>query len=123
MKKILVTEAKIKDGKVIFHTQAYEGNASELTPKGQILADSDQLSLVYILENTEDFIYLSMPHSVWDTLHEARKQEVDAAAVINGTEITLPHFYEELNALLVNIKDNANYGEDMERQVSESFAL
>lgn len=123
MKKILVTDAQIMDGKVIFNTDAYEGNAGELTPKGQILADSDQLSLVYILENTEEFIYLCMPHSVWHTVHEARKQEVDAGAVINGTEITLPHFYDELNALLENIKDNANYGEDMERQVSESFAL
>ncbi|MCD7034987.1 hypothetical protein LRR81_12080 [Metabacillus sp. GX 13764] len=123
MKKILVSTANRKEGKLLFEAEPYEGSTNELAPTGQILADSDQLSFIYILENSEEFIYLNLPHHLWGTIHEARNSETEAAVMINGTEIKLNNFFPEMQALLENIKGNANYGEDMEKQVSGSFSL
>ncbi|WP_338781099.1 hypothetical protein [Metabacillus sp. FJAT-52054] len=120
--KIEVVEASVEEEKLVLTGNSYNGEASELEANGQILADSDNLAFVYILENPEHFTYLSIPAAHWPEVEKARTASLTVWARINEQEIELEHFFEELDELVQNIAGNANYGEEMEGKVSEVFA-
>ncbi|AZB42381.1 hypothetical protein CEF21_08800 [Bacillus sp. FJAT-42376] len=121
-KRIEVKEVSSESEKLMLIADAYDGEAQQLEAKGQILADSDRIAFIYILENPEHFTYLSIPAAYWPHLEKARKESASVWARINETDIELEHFCAELEELVQNIAGNANYGDEMEGKVSEVFA-
>lgn len=120
-KRIEVIEAVQKEDQLILHTETYKDEAKNLQATGQLLADSDQLSFIYMLDSGEDFIYLSIQASHWPMLEKALKSELPVYALMDREMILLENFNDELQYLTENIKDNANYGDEMEQKVTEVF--
>lgn len=91
----------------------------QLQPAGQLIADSDNLAFIYIVEEAEQYSYLSFPKAVWSGLVQVLHNGRDP--YLHPT-IQLTNFYEELEALLWNIQGNDNYGEEFVQAIEESFA-
>ncbi|MBT2573806.1 hypothetical protein J7E26_07555 [Bacillus sp. ISL-51] len=87
---------------------------------GQMLVDSDHFAFVYILESADSFEYVIIKENVWPSLKEARDQRKPAILMAGDETVELSGLHEELDYLLENIKDNANYGE-MEEKVKRVF--
>ncbi|MCM3595215.1 hypothetical protein M4D55_05370 [Metabacillus idriensis] len=123
-RRIEVNEAVLDQERMILKALPFEKNdLSGLTATGQVLVDSDQLAFIYIMDHHEDFIYTNLPAAVWPQLKTALDSEVPVDLNVNGLTIELTDLHEELSYLLENIKDNANYGEEMEKKVVETFGL
>ncbi|MGD6817619.1 hypothetical protein [Metabacillus sp. 84] len=121
-KRIEVIESGFESGKLVLKGSSYDGDASALKAKGQILADSDHLAFIYILEDAEQFTYFSIPAGCWAEIEKARAGDLSVWASINQHELELEEFFNELRELVQNIAGNANYGDEMEGKVSEVFA-
>ncbi|MBD1383073.1 UPF0738 family protein [Metabacillus arenae] len=121
--RIEIITANIEASTLFLIAAPYKQDEQELKPKGQMLVDSDQLSFIYILENKEDFVYVGIPHEWWPLFREAQEIGVEVKLNVNNKEIELVDIFNELDYLVENIKDNANYGEDMEQKVIEHFGL
>ncbi|WP_243291364.1 hypothetical protein [Bacillus sp. FJAT-47783] len=120
-KRIEVIEAVQKENQLILHTEMNKDEVKNLQATGQLLADSDQLSFIYMLDSGEDFVYLSIQSSHWPMLKKALHGDFPVYAQMDGEMILLEHFNDELQYVTENIKDNANYGEVMEQKVTEVF--
>ncbi|WP_146738237.1 UPF0738 family protein, partial [Bacillus tropicus] len=77
---------------------------------------SDHFAFVYILESADSFEYVIIKEHIWPDLKEALDQRKPAVLEAGGKTVELSGLHEELDYLLENIKDNANYG-DMEEKV------
>jgi hypothetical protein len=119
--RIELTEATIENNRLILQSASLSIEAEQLKAKGQMLADSDQLAFIYILESPDEFVYAGLPHTIWTKLKEAKEKDLPVILQINENEIELTDIVPELNYLLENIKGNANYGEEMENKVVELF--
>ncbi|RSL31046.1 hypothetical protein D7Z54_23160 [Salibacterium salarium] len=94
----------------------------KLEDGGRMLADSDALTLVYVLESVEAFVQLRMPKQVWPRLKEAHDQELDI--ILEGpSDIRLDQFQREMAYILDNVPGNGNYGTAMVEAVEEAFQL
>lgn len=120
-RRIEVMDAIHKEGNIYLQTDSVLEENNNIRPTGQMLVDSDQLAFIYVLDNGEDFVYLSVKEGLWPSLKKALEQTLPVYAVINNEEILLDNLYEELSYLTENIKDNANYGNEMEQKVVEVF--
>ncbi|BDG79455.1 hypothetical protein BJH90_15640 [Bacillus halotolerans] len=98
-----------------------EGNEAERKPSGQMLVDSDNIAFVYILELADSFEYVMIKEHIWPELKQAHDQRKPIVLEAGKESIELSGLYEELEYLLENIKDNANYGEEMEEKVKRVF--
>ncbi|RFU68012.1 hypothetical protein D0469_13030 [Peribacillus saganii] len=98
-----------------------ETDLSVLKPKGQLLVDSDGLSFIYITEDDEDYIYISLPEAIWPELNVALRENSSVVAVSGGTQLELIGIHSELEYLIENIKGNGNYGEELVKRVEEIF--
>ena len=76
--------------------------------------------LVYILETEESFTYLILGEHTWAPLKEAMNREIPVYLAAEEQTLELIQLHQELNYLIDNIKDNANYG-DMEEKVKSTF--
>ncbi|WP_243385692.1 hypothetical protein [Bacillus kexueae] len=120
-KRIEVIEATQVENQLILKTESFGDGADQLQASGQLLADSDQLAFIYILDSGSDFIYLSISSTHWPQLKMAMEANDAIIAEVEGHQISLDNIHEELQYLVENIKDNANYGEEMEQKVVEVF--
>jgi hypothetical protein len=94
----------------------------QIQPEGRLLADSERLSFIYILDVENDFIYISFPDTVWEELNTAFNKCLPLYLNINKDErVQLIQFQEELEYLLSNIQENSNYGQKMVQAVSNAF--
>lgn len=98
-----------------------EGDEAERKPSGQMLVDSDHFAFVYILELADSFEYVIIKEHVWPELKQAHAQKIPVVLEAGDQTIELAGLHEELEYLLENIKDNANYGEEMEEKVKRVF--
>ncbi|WP_026561067.1 hypothetical protein [Bacillus sp. J37] len=123
--RIELVEAKVEDHVLILEPAEISSGLeqSDVKAQGQMLVDSDQLAFIYILESEDEFVYASLPHQIWPHLKEAMDKEFKVAMKWNNKQIELENLTEELRYLLENIKDNANYGDEMESKVVELFSL
>ncbi|GGB58546.1 hypothetical protein [Fictibacillus barbaricus] len=88
----------------------------------RMLVDSDGLAFIYVLENAEGFIYISIDNNHWSEIKNALQKE--ATFVIQneeGDELELTAFSREMEFLTDNIQGNANYGQQMEDEVIKIF--
>ncbi|MGM0921822.1 MAG: hypothetical protein ACQEWW_11475 [Bacillota bacterium] len=123
-RRIEVNEAVLDQERMILKAMPFEeDDLNGLTAKGQMLVDSDQLAFIYIMDNNEDFIYTNLPAEVWPQLKTALDSGIPVDLNVNGLTIELTDIHDELSYLLENIKGNANYGEEMEKKVVETFGL
>ncbi|WP_240374882.1 hypothetical protein [Bacillus piscicola] len=88
----------------------------------RMLADSDALTFVYVLDLDGEFIQLRLPSQIWPQLAEAYTHEW-SVSVSGPKRVPLTHFHEEMNYLLSNIAGNGNYGTEMVDKVEKTFQL
>lgn len=96
----------------------------QIQPEGRMLADSDHIAFVYILDVNDDFIYVSFPEVVWKNLNKVLSDSLPIFLNVNE-EIRVPliQFQEELQYFISNIEENSNYGESMVQAVSNAFTI
>jgi Family of unknown function (UPF0738) len=88
----------------------------------RMLVDSEGLAFIYVLENKEGFIHISIGSSHWE---DAKKALLERTSVViqneKGDELELAAFSNEMDFLTENIQGNANYGQQMEDEVIKIF--
>ncbi|MBO1578093.1 hypothetical protein [Bacillus sp. XF8] len=119
--KIQVKSVEERENALIFCAENTEIQVEELTARNHVLVDSDHLSFLYILENESAFIYVSIPHTCWEAMHSAMKNDKAMFVRVNNTEIELEQLKEEVEYLIENIEGNANYGEELVTAVEKVF--
>ncbi|MFS0782857.1 hypothetical protein [Bacillus sp. 1P06AnD] len=120
MRKIIdMKEVHIEQNKLMGSIQM--DSPSTIKPKGQMLVDSDQFALVYIIEYMDEYVYLSFGEGCWPALNNGMQAGLPVYVKHSGKEIELIDFMEELAYLIDNIKDNANYGDEMGNKVEQVF--
>ncbi|MBY6036311.1 hypothetical protein KUV80_06590 [Fictibacillus nanhaiensis] len=92
------------------------------TDSERMLVDSDGLAFIYVLENKDGFVYISIGNKHWEDVRKALRDHSDVL-IQNGTgdELKLSAFSKEMEYLTENIQGNANYGQQMEDEVVKIF--
>ncbi|MEE6451745.1 hypothetical protein RAH41_14315 [Gottfriedia acidiceleris] len=88
---------------------------------GTMIADSDQGSLLYILEENEEFVYVTVPYEYWPELKKANDQNLNVFLKVGEKSLSLNNWNEELTYLIQNVEGNFNYGEEFVKQVQSVF--
>lgn len=96
-------------------------NRIQIQPAGQVLADSDNLAFIYLVEEEDGYSYLQIPQTLWPELVQLVKLNRDPYLVLKDEKMVLTNFTEELNALLYNIEGNDNYGNEFVVAVETTF--
>ncbi|MBT2688324.1 hypothetical protein J7I93_09035 [Bacillus sp. ISL-47] len=117
--KLTVTKAEMKENGLFLEVE--DGSVSGLKATEQILADSDNLSFIYIADNNEDYTYISLPESVWPELKNAYDARLPVYVTDQRDQLLLKGFHEEIGDLIENIRGNSNYGEEMVAKVESIF--
>lgn len=114
---IYVTEIKIEDDKIKCYS---ETNTENVKPAEMMIVDSDNMAIIYLADRPgkESYDRVQFVPETWPYLKKNYGKEV----VVNDT-LLLESFYDELDFLLDNIKDNNNYGKEFEEKVTEAFEL
>ncbi|MCM3715588.1 UPF0738 family protein [Halalkalibacter oceani] len=124
MKKFVVEKIEKQQGEYVasIAEQIAKERAQALKAGERMLVDSDQLAFIYIIEDEEQFYYVSFPQPTWASLHEIYVQQSGLGLDLgNGVTVKLTGLVEELAFLTENIKGNSNYGEELENAVEEIF--
>ncbi|MDQ0298839.1 hypothetical protein J2S78_001259 [Salibacterium salarium] len=125
MEHVLTVTEIIREGNKLYLKPIEDWPESEwekLEDGGRMLADSDALTLVYVLESVESFVQLRMPKQVWPHLKEASDQQLEI--ILEGpSNIRLDQFQREMAYILDNVPGNGNYGSAMVEAVEEAFQL
>lgn len=124
-KKINVTNLQTDGREVkVFVDDQFLLVDKKVEPEGRMLADSDHLSFLYILDVEEDFIYVNFPENVWGDLNNVLQNKLPIYLQIGtDTRILLIRLHEELEYFIGNIRENSNYGEKMVQAVSQCFII
>ena len=119
-KSFFIETAACINGKLLF-SSAQPIPVDQLEPIGQMLADSDNCSFIYLAELDGEYTYISIPVSLWPDIKECFVLGVDPILVQGDNKLNLTGFREELEYLIENIKGNSNYGEKMAGAVERIF--
>ncbi|SFE73828.1 UPF0738 family protein [Alteribacillus iranensis] len=88
----------------------------------RMLADSDALTFVYVLDLDGEFVQLRLPKQTWPSLKTAYEQGWEV--LVQGPPLVkLGQFHQEMEYLLSNIPGNGNYGSDMVETVEKVFQV
>ncbi|MBN8207241.1 hypothetical protein JI666_00610 [Bacillus sp. NTK071] len=99
-----------------------EVDLTTYTATGNMLVDSDSLSFVYLLDGGEGYSYIRFQEEVWPMLNNILINDLKVIATSEGgNSLELIEMKEELSYLVENIKDNSNYGEEMNQAVEKVF--
>ncbi|UPM53430.1 hypothetical protein [Gottfriedia acidiceleris] len=96
-------------------------NLEQCHEVGTMIADSDQGSLLYILEENEEFVYVTVPYEYWSDLKKANDQNLNVFLKVGEKSLSLNNWNEELTYLIQNVEGNFNYGEEFVKQVQSAF--
>ncbi|WP_121609570.1 hypothetical protein [Mesobacillus foraminis] len=119
-KRLNITEAIMKDQELLLMTEE-STNLTELSPAGQMLVDSDQLSFIYLAEQDGDYTYITIPEKTWSVLKEGLAAGAMVSLSNGSSQVELVSFKEEMEYLIENIKGNSNYGDEMVGKVELIF--
>jgi hypothetical protein len=119
--RIMIENISWLNGNLHFKGQNVKMDTSLLKPAARVLADSDHLAFIYILETSDEYMYLSISKEYWPELKKVMTEDADTILTVNQHELKLEGIVEELQELISNIKGNANYGEDMVKEVESQF--
>ncbi|WP_027408910.1 hypothetical protein [Anoxybacteroides tepidamans] len=120
-KKITIHQAEKRDDQMWLIGEEPSFPLDEAKPKNYMLADSDCLSFIYILETEDEFVYVTIPQGLWKEIKEVLHHPLRVFLQCGPIQLELLGFQEELAYLVENIEGNANYGEEMEKAVKETF--
>ncbi|MFT4412482.1 hypothetical protein ACLM5H_01355 [Fredinandcohnia humi] len=120
-KRIEVTNFQQLEKTLVIEGADINIDTSTLRASGEMLVDSDSLAFIYKLENEQEYIYVSLPISVWPSLKTVLEEEQAVILHLPTKEIELTNIIPELRYLLHNIEGNANYGEEMVELVENTF--
>ncbi|GAE37064.1 hypothetical protein [Halalkalibacter akibai] len=124
MKKLNVTEIQEKpEGFVASVKEELNVELARTLKAGnRMLVDSDGLAFIYIIEDELDYYYVSFGKGTWPSLKKllANQGSLDLE-LGNSLNIELTAIADELAFLTENIEGNSNYGEEMEKAVSDIF--
>lgn len=120
-KRISIEKAEWKDEELKLFPHSIDFEIDNLEATEQVLVDSDQLAFIYILEQENEYVYLSLSSPIWPELKKVLTDGTPVALVLNDVEIELKGIKDELEYLVQNIEGNANYGNDMVKEVEEIF--
>ncbi|WP_096155119.1 MULTISPECIES: UPF0738 family protein [Bacillus] len=120
-KKINITHTSWNEHQLLLHADPVTFSLKEVEASNQMLVDSDHLAFIYKLETPTEFIHVSIGADHWTDLKKALDEKKAIVLVIENIALLLTNVEEELGYLIENIKDNANYGEEMEKKVTEVF--
>ncbi|MDQ0217509.1 hypothetical protein ELQ35_06775 [Peribacillus cavernae] len=118
--KITIKEIDIDNQQLLLKTEGTV-DLAELTPKEQMLVDSDGAAFIYITENNDDYTYISLPETVWPHLKEAVSKKLPVVLISDDEKLELTGISEELAYLIDNIQGNSNYGEELVSSVERIF--
>lgn len=117
-KKISIGKAVIEEKRLLLETNE---SIHGLVPGEQILVDSDQCSFIYLMEDQDDYTYISFPEKIWSFLRTAIEQKLPVFVLFKDEQIELVNFQDELEYIISNIKGNSNYGSEMVTKVEAIF--
>jgi len=90
-------------------------------PTGQVIADSDALAFIYIVEEDEQYSYLTFGQELWIDLLVHIQKGQNPVIEVGDKSIVLDGMIDELTSLLFNIEGNCNYGESFVEAVEKIF--
>jgi Family of unknown function (UPF0738) len=96
-------------------------NLAECHEIGTMIADSDQSSLLYIIEENEEFVYVTVPVEFWSRIKKANDQKLEVFIQIGEKKLQLNNWNDELTYLIQNVEGNFNYGEEFVKQIQQVF--
>ncbi|QFT88397.1 hypothetical protein FIU87_07060 [Bacillus sp. THAF10] len=120
-KRIEITKTSWKEQQLLLEADNAPFSLEGVTASNQMLVDSDNLAFIYKLETASEFIYVSIKDQFWKDMKTALVEKKVVVLVVGDLALLLTNIEEELGYLIDNIRDNANYGEEMERRVNEIF--
>jgi hypothetical protein len=121
MRKITIEKTEKNDQQLWLISDEPSFSLEGAKPKHYMLADSDHVAFVYILEVDDEFAYVVIPQSLWGELKAVLNHQLRVFLQSGTVRLELTGFKEELTYLIENIEGNANYGEEMEKAVKDIF--
>ncbi|WP_301107787.1 hypothetical protein [Sporosarcina sp.] len=91
------------------------------SPAGKMLTDTDRQSFVYVFDHESGYRYAYFQQESWEGLVEMLLNKLAPVIVWNDEKVHLDGAIEELEALILNIEGNDNYGETFSAAVEEVF--
>ncbi|WP_088042527.1 hypothetical protein [Bacillus sp. EAC] len=88
---------------------------------GTMIADSEQNSLLYIIEENEEFVYITIPVTLWAHIKKANDQHQKVFLQSRDGQLELNSWNDELTYLVQNVEGNFNYGEEFVKQIQKVF--
>jgi len=88
---------------------------------GTMIADSEQSSLLYIIEENEEFVYVTIPVEYWTEIKKAYDLKSEVILQAGEAKIPLENWQNELTFLVENVDGNFNYGEEFVKQIQSIF--
>lgn len=120
-KRIEISEMNISNNQLELIAEKPNFDTASLQASGQMLVDSDSLAFIYKLENEKEFIYVSLPSSIWPSLKNVISEKQKVILHLEENELELIDIIPELEYLLQNIEGNTNYGNEMVELVEKTF--
>ena len=105
------------------HVNFYIDQIVELKPAKEVIADSDTMSFIYIVEENDQYSYLAFEQQTWESLIPFIQSGKNPTVSVGEKELELIDFSEEFQSLVFNIEGNSNYGEQFVEIVEETFAI
>ncbi|GAK00957.1 hypothetical protein [Geomicrobium sp. JCM 19055] len=119
MSNITVDQIAIVDQKAMIIPKDDSFKVSSFKDAERMLADSDELAFVYVVENEGSFYQVRLPEMFWPILEEIYEHHYPV--YLGKEELLLDSFQDEMEYLLDNIPDNNNYGSEMADAVVKHF--
>lgn len=119
--RIEITTCVMKKDELHLKAEAIEQQIEQIEDMKQVLADSDNMSFVYIVEVNEQFMYVGLSDNMWPHLKNVLQDDKKVFLEVNKQVVELTAMKEELTYLISNIEGNVNYGDDMVARVEEVF--
>jgi hypothetical protein len=120
-KRIEIKHVEWKDEELLLFPKPIELEEDTLKAAERVLVDSEQLAFVYILELSDEYVYLSISHTFWPDLKKVLTKSAPVKLVIEENVIELRSLESEVSELIKNIEGNSNYGDEMVKQVESIF--
>jgi hypothetical protein len=120
-KRIEITNTSWNEHQLLLKAESVSFSLDQVTASNQMLVDSDNLAFIYKLETPAEFIYVSIKDEFWGDIKNALQENKAVVLLVDKVALLLSNIGEEISYLIENIRDNANYGEEMERRVNEIF--
>jgi hypothetical protein len=120
-KRITIEQIEWSEGHLHLISINEEMEVGSLKAAVRVLADSDRLAFIYILESSDEYVYVSISNQFWPELKKVLTNHSSVSLLINDHPIVLEGIEEELQELISNIKGNSNYGDKMVNEVESVF--